>query len=419
METLSIPHSDEAESYILGAVLTGNTVYKAIPLNNDDFYHPSHQLVWEAMGKLDEMKHPIDVLSVSEYLLEADDKSNRLNRYFINEIALAYIPADDQYYINLLKKKTLARNMVSIGYGLIESAQTSDPDELLEQLHKFVRNELGENDLTKEVKLSDLAKEVIQDLTLGKAKGISTGYPSVDNLVEGLTPSDFIVIAGRPAMGKSALALNIATNVAKASEYPVLYFSLEMPLKMVAERVMFSEAETNNRIDKLNQVVMPDNLKPLFKYNLKVKDVASSIARHKAQYGGVAAVFIDHIGLMKDSAKSTYERMSNISNDLKQVALEFDVPMVGLCQLSRGVESRQCKKPMMSDLRDSGAIEQDADEVWLIYREEYYDINSPQKGKTDICIGKNRDGTVGVCSLLFWKEVTKFKEYSYGGLNNG
>lgn len=345
--------------------------------------------------------------------------------------------ANVEYYAEIVEKKALLRKLISAGNRIITKGyQAGDEVEplIIEAEHLF--SQLGNRKDNQEFSslaeiLIDLFK-IIQDrfTNKGKIAGIETGFIDLDNLCCGLQKGDLIIVAGRPAMGKTSFGMTIAYNVSLKSEFPVAVFSLEMSKSQLVQRILCAEAMVdqqkvrNGNLENLDWNNLIKTSSKLNKANLYIDDSAGLNIRQlaakakelKAQKG-LSLIVIDYLQLLSGSNKeSRQQEISEISRSLKNLAKELDVPVIALAQLSRAVEQRQDKRPMMSDLRESGSLEQDADIVMFIYREEYYNPETDNKGVSEIIVAKQRNGPTGTVELAFIKEFTKFVNLSKSNL---
>lgn len=436
-EAVIPPHNAEAESSLLGAILidTDAIVRVADIVNVEDFYDERHQRIYEAIKKLYEKHSPIDVLTLSDQLKSSGFLDIVGGSSYLTELT-NYVPtaAHVEEYGNIVAQKAIRRRlikasqtMVTFGYDeekpiqdLIESAES----ELFKVSQQHVKQDISsiEDILASSFeRLDELHKDK------GKIRGVPTGLRDLDNILAGLQRSDLIIIAARPSMGKTALTLNLAHNIATKAEQPVLLFSLEMSKEQLVDRMLSMESgvdawniRTGNLSDsdfeKIGQAMGTLSEAPIYiddTPGITVSDLRTKARReqHQRQLG---AIMVDYLQLMSGGARfgsdgNRVQEISEISRGLKAIARELNVPVVALSQLSRSVESRSPQIPQLSDLRESGSIEQDADVVAFIYREDYYNPDTDRKNITDIFIQKHRNGPTGKVELYFDKARQRFK----------
>lgn len=431
------PQNIDAEASMLGAVLIDSDAIVRIAdaVQIDDFYNERHQRIYEAIKKLYEKHRPIDVLTLSNQLKEDGLLDVVGGASYLTELT-NYVPtaAHVEHYAEIVAQKAIRRRLIKasqeiVGLGYDESKSIQDLIEEAETQLFNVSQQQVKQDI---VSLEDILAESFERLDelhkdKGKIRGVPTGLKDIDNLLAGLQRSDLIVIASRPSMGKTALALNIAHNIATKSEMPVLLFSIEMSKEQLADRLLSMESgvdawniRTGNLSDtdfeKLSPAMGALGEAPIYIDDspiLTVSDMRTKARReqHQRQLG---AIFVDYMQLMSGGTKyggdfNRAQEMSEISRGLKAIARELNVPVVALSQLNRSVESRSPQIPQLADLRESGSIEQDADVVAFIYREDYYNPDTNRKNITDIFIKKHRNGPTGNVELYFDREHQKFK----------
>lgn len=436
-EAVIPPHNIEAESSLLGAVLidADAIVRVADIVDIDDFYDDRHQRIFEAIKKLYEKHSPIDVLTLSNQLKSSGFLDLIGGSSYLTELT-NYVPtaAHVEEYANIVSQKAIRRRLIKAssriteyGYNeaqpiqeLIETAET----ELFNVSQQHVKQDISsiEDILASSFeRLDELHKDK------GKIRGVPTGLRDIDNILAGLQRSDLIILAARPSMGKTALALNLAHNIATKTESPVLVFSLEMSKEQIVDRMLSMESgvdawniRTGNLSDsdfeKIGQAMGTLSEAPIYiddSAGITVSDLRTKARRemHQRQLG---AIFVDYLQLMSGGARfggdfNRVQEISEISRGLKAIARELNVPVIALSQLSRSVESRSPQIPQLADLRESGSIEQDADVVAFIYREDYYNPDTDRKGITDLLIKKHRNGPTGNVELYFDKERQRFK----------
>ncbi|HEY9135190.1 MAG TPA: replicative DNA helicase [Pseudomonadales bacterium] len=441
------PHSVEAEQSVLGGLLINNSAWDDIAdkINENDFYLPQHRYVFRLIQELTDENQPVDITTLSEAL----DKRELLGEVggiaYLGELAnstpsVANIVA----YANIVRERSVLRQLVQVSNEIAESAFRPDgakSHDLLDQAEGkiFAIAEQGSRRGGPETIKTLLTRAVNRIDELYKSDsaitGLSTGFNDLDEKTSGLQPSDLIIIAGRPSMGKTSFAMNIGENAAIQSGLPVLVFSMEMPADGLAMRMLSSLGRINQtrmRSGKLEEDDWPrlnSAISLLAEQKLFIDDtpamspteVRARARRIAREHGQLGLIIIDYLQLMQVSgAENRVSEVSEISRSLKALAKELAVPVIALSQLNRGLEQRPDKRPVMSDLRESGAIEQDADLIMFIYRDEVYnkEEDNPQKGVAEIIIGKQRNGPIGKIKMAFLGEYTKFEDLapeSYGG----
>lgn len=435
------PQSVETEEAVIGAILVNpvalTRVVELVSVNS--FYKPSHRIIFSAILDLYNSSEPIDIVTVSEYLRDKDKLELAGGRAYINDLALGVATsANIEYYAKIVSEKAIMRDLIKAGTEIVSMAyEEYGTDEALDSAEKLIfsiAQQRASDDLVhiKDIVLNSYEQIEHRYNNRDELIGLPTGFYDLDNMTAGLQKSDLIILAARPSMGKTAFALNIAQYVGVKAKQPVAIFSLEMSKAQLVQRMLCCEAEIDsNRLrtghmqtedwEKLTKAMGSLAEAPIFiddTAGCTVMEVRAKSRRLAMEHGGLGLVVIDYLQLMEGSNKKgngdRNQEISAISRGLKALARELQVPVIALSQLSRAVESRTCKKPMLSDLRESGAIEQDADIVMFIYRDEYYNrdgenANEAKKGKADIIIAKHRNGPVGEVELLFQSSITKFK----------
>ncbi|AEH50471.1 replicative DNA helicase [Pseudothermotoga thermarum] len=444
---LNMPHNLEAEEAVIGSILIDPSVVNDVMeiLRSDDFSSQKHRAIFTAMERLYERGEPIDVLTVCEEL----KKTGRM-KLVGSEIDVARIAeavptsANVLYYAQIVRDKAILRSLIEAGRRIEEMAREErEVDEILDQAERIVFD-IAESRATRTYEhIGAIMHQVFENLEELRTRastvepgavvsGLPTGLKSLDRQTTGFHKSDLVVVAARPSVGKTAFALTIAKNMAVKFNIPVGIFSLEMSKEQLAQRLLCSEAHvdlhklrtgylTNEEWNRLT--IAASNL---YKANIIVDDEPSldprtlraKARRMKREYN-VEAIFVDYLQLMHirgKNAESRQQEISEISRSLKLLARELDIVVVALSQLSRAVETREDKRPRLSDLRESGAIEQDADTVIFIYREEYYKktekIHEPHEA--EIIIGKQRNGPIGTVILMFEPQTASFYEIEHG-----
>ena len=428
------PQNIDAEEAILGAILTNPICFTKIAdmIKPQSFYKPANKYIFEAIVELFTKNHAIDIVTVSEKLNESDKLEMIGGRAYINDLALnAITTANIEYYARIVQEKAIKRELINAGSEIVEMAyDNTTTEETLDNAEKLIFNIAQQKTSSDLVSVKDLVLTSYEQISYryehrGELTGVPTGFYDFDNMTSGLQKSDLIILAARPSMGKTALALNIAQNVALKAKKTVAIFSLEMSKEQLVERMLCYEGEVDNKKLKTGNMQSTDWEKlttamnhfadaPLYiddRPGATVMDVRAKCRRLAMEKKEIGLIVIDYLQLMEASGKEDRtQQISGISRGLKGLARELNVPVIALSQLSRAVESRPDKRPMMSDLRESGAIEQDADIIMFIYRDEYYNKEDTEnRGKAEVIVAKHRNGAVGSIDLLFQGAITKFK----------
>jgi replicative DNA helicase len=430
------PHSLEAEQSVLGSMLLDKEAVAAASevLEGNDFYLDAHKEIYEAMLDVYEQGKPVDLVTLAEALRQRGTLEAAGGGTYISDLSMA-VPstANVRYYIRIVEEKSILRKLIEASNEIIKESYEAaeDLDIIIDHVEKKIfditqKKNHQSFESIKTILLETYAK--IEELTKNKGKivGVPTGFRDFDLRTSGLNPSDFILIAARPSMGKTSFAINIAQNAAVRYNIPVAIFSLEMSKEQLAQRMLSSEANielqkirTGDLTDedwiKLVRAATPLSQAPIFiddTPGITVMEVRSKARRLKMEHN-IGLIVIDYLQLMsgRGRAESRQQEVSEISRSLKALARELDLPVVALSQLSRGPESRQDHRPMLSDLRESGAIEQDADLVVFLYRDEYYNPDTEKKNIAEAIIAKQRNGPTGTVELIWLGQFTKFASY--------
>ncbi len=431
------PQNTEAEASLLGAILIDSDAIVKIAdsINANDFYDEKHQRIFEATKQLYERHSPIDVLTLTDHLKAAGLIDMVGGASYLTELT-NYVPtaAHVEQYAEIVAQKALRRRLIkasqnTVGLGFDESKNLQELIEEAEaNLFEISQVHVSQDVVSLETILSDSfdrLDELHKDK--GKIRGVPTGFKDLDNILAGLQRSDLFILAARPSMGKTALALNLAHNVATKAGVPVLMFSLEMSKEQLVDRMLAAESgvdawalRTGNLSDsdfeKIGQAMGTLSEAQIYiddSPGITVSDLRTK-ARREAHQHELGLVIVDYLQLMSGGSRfggesNRVQEISEISRGLKGIARELNVPVLALSQLSRSVESRNPQIPQLSDLRESGSIEQDADVVAFIYREEYYKPDTERKNITDILIKKHRNGPTGNVELYFEKEKQRFR----------
>ena len=448
-ESLKLPpYSLEAEQAVLGGLMIDNGTWDQVSdvVMQEDFYRKDHRLIYEAIFSLAEENNPYDVVTLSEWL----DSRNELN----NVGGLSYLgslakntptAANIKAYAKIVRERSVLRQLISVSTGIADSAYNPDgrsSAELLDMAESkvFEIAEKGGRSEGGYAKIQDLlvkAVDRIDELYQSDTAytGIPTGFDDFDDMTSGLQKADLVIIAGRPSMGKTSFVMNLVENAAIKHKQPVAVFSMEMPGDQLVMRMMASLGRIDSnkiRTGKLEDADWPRltsavgilNEAPIFiddTPGLNPMEIRSRARRIHREHG-LGMIVIDYLQLMQ-SAKGNGENrateISEISRSLKGLAKELGVPVLALSQLNRSLEQRPNKRPIMSDLRESGAIEQDADLIVFIYRDQVYNEDSPDKGTAEIIIGKQRNGPIGMARLTFLGQYTRFENHTNTGGYDG
>ena len=439
------PHSVEAEQSVLGGLLLDNLAWDRAGdlLTDSDFYRYEHRLIYAAIGVLVAGSKPADVITVFEQLQSLGKAVDCGGLAYLNALAQS-VPsaANMRRYAEIVRERSILRKLIAASDDIATSAfnphgrQVSTVlDEAESKIFQIgeegSRQKQGFQGIDKlVVSLIDRVQE-LHDNGAEEVTGVRTGFYDLDRMTAGLQKGDLIVLAARPSMGKTAFALNIAEHVAVQEGLPVLVFSMEMGASQLALRLVGSLGRINQqnlrtgRLDSGEWERLTDAVERLSQVQLYIDETAaltSSELRARArrmarQFGTLGLIVIDYLQLMSGSSGSDENRateLGEISRGLKALAKELQCPVIALSQLNRSVESRNDKRPMMSDLRESGAIEQDADIIMFIYRDDYYNKDSKEPGVSEIVIGKQRNGPVGTVKLTFLKPLTRFDNLAPG-----
>ena len=434
MELVKVPpHNLEAEQAVLGALMLdpqkGSVVFEI--LRPEDFYRDNHKNMFLVIRDIFERGDPVDLVTVAEELRQNGRLESIGGIGTVSQIASSVPSAvNAEHYAHMVAEKALLRQLIKMG-GYIGDKGYEPGEEalnLLEEAERLIidisQRQTKEGFITiRSILLKTFEKIEYLYSNKGNLTGIPSYFKGLDRITSGWQPSDLIIIAARPSMGKTALALNMAQNAAIKAGVKVALFSLEMSKEQLVQRILCSEAmvdqqrvRTGELLDsdwpKLTQAVGPLSEAPIFiddTVGISLAELRSKARRLKLEQG-LGLIIIDYLQLMTigRKAESRQQEVAQISRGLKGVARELGVPVIALSQLNRGVEQRQNKRPVMSDLLESGAIEADADLISFIYRDEYYDPESEKKGIAEIIIAKHRNGPVGTIELGFLKEFTKF-----------
>jgi replicative DNA helicase len=441
-DTLKVPpHSIQAEQSVLGGLMLDNGAWDQIAdrISEVDFYRREHRLIFRAIEALADRTQPFDVITLSEELERKDDLNEAGGLAYLGNLAKdTPSAANIKAYADIVREHSVVRQLIRVGTEIADSGfQTEGRNsaELLDNAESkvFQIAEQGAKNRGGFQGIKSLLSAAVDKIEMlfeqdDPITGLSTGFSDLDGMTSGLQPADLVIVAGRPSMGKTTFAMNIAENVAINSGKPVAVFSMEMPGEQLAMRMMSSLGRINQsriRTGKLEEDEWPrlaSAVSILAEAKLFIDDtpamspldVRARARRLMREHGELGMIMIDYLQLMQvpGHTENRTNEISMISRSLKGLAKELNVPVVALSQLNRSLEQRTNKRPIMSDLRESGAIEQDADIVIFIYRDEVYNDESPDKGVAEIIIGKQRNGPIGTVRLTFLGEYTKFENFA-------
>ncbi|NOZ52087.1 MAG: replicative DNA helicase [Gammaproteobacteria bacterium] len=440
-ESLKVaPHSLEAEQSVLGGLMLDNLAWDKISdlILEDDFYRRDHRLIFRAVNGLVEKSSPYDVVTLSEWLEKNGELDNAGGLAYLGTLAKNTPSAANIIaYAKIVRERSILRQLIQVGHDISSSCyemEGRNSAELLDNAEKLVFHiaEQGARGRRDFVPIKDLLVKAVDRIdTLfqqdNPITGVSTGFKDFDEYTSGLQPSDLVIVAGRPSMGKTTFAVNIAENAAVKHGLPVAIFSMEMPGEQLAMRMLSSLGRIDQhkvRTGKLNDDDWPrltHAVGQLAEAPMFIDDTPAlspnelrSRSRRLMREHGLGLIVIDYLQLMQvhGSKENRTNEISEISRSLKGLAKELNVPIIALSQLNRSLEQRPNKRPVMSDLRESGAIEQDADVIAFIYRDEVYNEDSPDKGVAEIIIGKQRNGPIGTVRMTFIGQYTRFENYA-------
>jgi replicative DNA helicase len=440
------PHSIEAEQSVLGGLLLDNQAFDRVAdlISGEDFYRDDHRRIWRHLARLIEAGKPADVVTISESIEASEDKDKTGGAAYLGALAQNTPSAlHIRRYAELVRERAVQRRLAQVATEIAESALAAggkDSGQLLDEAESKIF-QIAESGARRDQGLLEIKPvlarvfERIDHLyhrdNPSDVTGVPTGFADLDKMTAGLQPGDLIVIAGRPSMGKTALALNIAEHVAVDNGLPVAIFSMEMSGTQLAMRLLGSISKVDqhrmrtgrlndDEWSKLSEAIGRLHDTPIYIDEggaLNALEVRARARRLKRQFSKLGLIVIDYLQLMSaNDARAGENRateISEISRSLKAMAKELDVPVIALSQLNRAVDQRPDRRPVMSDLRESGAIEQDADVILFIYREVVYkpDLPEDQRGVAEVIVGKQRNGPIGTVKLTFRGQHTRFENY--------
>jgi replicative DNA helicase len=427
------PQNTEAEQAILGAVLLdkGALIVVSERISPEDFYRPSHQKIFQTMLGLGEREEPIDLITLTAELQDQRLLEEIGGVSYLSDLANA-VPtaANVDYYAQIVEEKSLLRRLIRVATQIASTGYTASEDvtELIGDAEKKILELSTRRSSGAFIPIKDILMETYERIEFlyhhkGGITGIPSGYVDLDRMTSGFQKSDLIILAARPSVGKTAFALNVAQNVAIRANETVAIFSLEMSASQLVQRMICAEANIDaHRLrtgmleeedwGKLTMGISALSQAPIYiddSPGVTVTEIRSKCRRLKAEKG-LGMILIDYMQLIQGRGKgeNRQQEISEISRTLKMIARELHVPVIALSQLSRAVEQRQDKHPMLSDLRESGSIEQDADIVAFLYRDDYYNPETEKKNIIEILIAKQRNGPTGKVELVFLKNYNKF-----------
>jgi replicative DNA helicase len=436
------PHSIEAEQSVLGGLLLSADGWDAVAetVNSTDFYRHDHRVIFRQIARLAEAAEPVDVITVADKLEASGELEGAGGLAYLAELAQNTPSASNiRAYAQVVRERASLRKLIEAAQEIADSGFNPDgrsSEELIDEAERRIM-QVGEQGPKAGGPqgvnpLLESALGRIEELfnSGGDITGLSTGFKDLDNMTSGLQPSDLIIVAGRPSMGKTSFAMNLVENAVLAQDRPILVFSMEMPSAQLVTRMLSSIGridQTRIRNGRLEQEDWPKLSTAVTKLKdvslfiddtpaLTPTEIRSRARRIHREHGDLGMIMVDYLQLMQiaGSSEGRTAEISEISRSLKAIAKEFNCPMVALSQLNRSLEQRPNKRPVNSDLRESGAIEQDADVIMFIYRDEVYNEESPDKGTAEIIIGKQRNGPIGICRLAFIGPYTRFENLARG-----
>ncbi|WP_071130416.1 replicative DNA helicase [Enterococcus timonensis] len=438
------PQNLEAEQAVLGSIfLDADRLVEASEyITADDFYKRSHRLIFQAMLSLNDRNEAIDVVTLKNQLEQANQLEDIGGISYLSELALA-VPtaANVVYYAKIVEEKSLLRNLISTATAIVQEgySQEDGVENILDEAERKILEVSERRNRSGFLLIRDVLNTAIANIDRlyqndEEITGLPTGYLALDKMTAGLQPDELIILAARPAVGKTAFALNIAQNVGTKTDKAVAIFSLEMGAESLVNRMLCAEGSIEashlrtgqlSEIEWQSLIVAMGSLSRANIYiddtpGIKVAEIRAKCRKLAQEKGNLGLVVIDYLQLIEGTGRENRQQeVSEISRQLKKIAKELHVPVIALSQLSRSVEQRQDKKPVLSDIRESGSIEQDADIVAFLYREDYYERegedeeeSSGRENIVEVIIEKNRSGARGTVELLFIKEYNKFSSIS-------
>ncbi|MCF6458128.1 replicative DNA helicase [Pseudoalteromonas sp. MMG024] len=444
LDTLKVPpHSIEAEQSVLGGLMLDNEAWDRVAerVVAQDFYTRTHKLIFEAMEKLVESGHPIDLITISETLEKTNELDSIGGFAYLGEIAKnTPSAANINAYAEIVRERAVVREMIHVANEIADAGynpEGRDSHDLLDlaetKVFKIAEQRTKSSDGPQNIhnileKTIDKIEELYQSPQDG-VTGVSTGYSDLDKMTAGMQPSDLIIVAARPSMGKTTFAMNLAEHAAMTQDKPTLIFSLEMPSEQIMMRMLASLGRINQTKVRTGQLDDDDWARLSSTMGLLIEkgkmfvddssgltptELRSRARRIARDHGGISMIMVDYLQLMRVPSLQDNRTLeiAEISRSLKALAKELECPVIALSQLNRTLEQRADKRPINSDLRESGSIEQDADLIMFIYRDEVYNEDSTDKGVAEIIIGKQRNGPIGKVRLTFQGQFSRFDNYA-------
>ncbi len=440
------PHSIEAEQSVIGGLLLDNAAWDRVAdiIGESDFYRADHRLIYRHISKLIGHSRPADVITVAESLESTRELDSVGGLAYLGALAQnTPSAANIRRYAEIVRERAVMRKLAAVGTEIADSAYSPmgrEAGQLLDEAESkvFAISEEGARGRQGFLDMQPLLTQVVERIDMlynrdnpSDVTGVPTGFTDLDRMTSGMQPGDLVIIAGRPSMGKTSLAMNIAEFVAVENHLPVGVFSMEMGAAQLVMRMLGSVGRLDQHkvrtgrladedwrkltdaVGKLNDAPVHIDETPA----LNALELRARARRLHRQYGKLGLIVVDYLQLMSASTQGENRatEISEISRSLKALAKELNVPVIALSQLNRGLEQRPNKRPVMSDLRESGAIEQDADVILFIYRDEVYNQDSPDKGKAEVIISKQRNGPIGTVTLVFQGEYTRFNNFADPG----
>ncbi|MCG5535839.1 replicative DNA helicase [Ectothiorhodospira mobilis] len=434
------PHSIEAEQAVLGGLMLENSAWDRVSdrVAEVDFYRYDHRLIFRAIAELAGRNAPFDLVTISERLEARGELEDAGGLAYLGLLARdTPSAANITAYADIVRERSVLRQLISVGTGIADSAfqnEGRDSEDLLNEAEQRVFEIAEQSKRSRQGfrGMRNLLKATVEHIEMlferdSPITGLPTGYDEFDELTSGLQPGDLVILAARPSMGKTTLAMNMAEYAALKQQYPVAIFSMEMPGEQLTMRLLSSLGRINQQ--RLRTGRLQDDDWPRFSSAVSMlseaqlyiddspalspNDLRARSRRLMREHKQLGLIVVDYLQLMQipGSAENRTTEISEISRGLKALAKEMNVPVIALSQLNRGLEQRPNKRPVMSDLRESGAIEQDADVIVFIYRDEVYNEDSPDKGTAEIIIAKQRNGPIGTLRLTFLGQYTRFENY--------
>ena len=444
LDTLKVPpHSIEAEQSVLGGLMLDNEAWDRVAerVVAQDFYTRTHKLIFEAMEKLAESGNPIDLITISETLEKTNELESVGGFAYLGEIAKnTPSAANIKAYAEIVRERAVVREMIHVANEIADAGYNPDgrdSHDLLDlaetKVFKIAEQRTKSSDGPQNIhnileKTIDKIEELYQSPQDG-VTGVSTGYSDLDKMTAGMQPSDLIIVAARPSMGKTTFAMNLAEHAAMTQDKPTLIFSLEMPSEQIMMRMLASLGRINQTKVRTGQLDDDDWARLSSTMGLLIEkgkmfvddssgltptELRSRARRIARDHGGISMIMVDYLQLMRVPSLQDNRTLeiAEISRSLKALAKELECPVIALSQLNRTLEQRADKRPINSDLRESGSIEQDADLIMFIYRDEVYNEDTTDKGTAEIIIGKQRNGPIGKVRLTFQGQYSRFDNYA-------